>query len=61
MVPLRKGGARVSNGPIEPRADLRGVAHELREMYVALLAESFTPQEALVIVVQIIATNRGGQ
>jgi len=51
----------MSNGPIEPRADLRLMAHELREMYVALLAESFSAQEALVIIGQIIATNRGGQ
>lgn len=42
------------NGPVEPSADMRAAAHELREMYVALIAEDFTDQQALVIVGQAL-------
>lgn len=38
----------------EPRADLRVAARQVREMYLALCAEGFSEQQALVIVGQII-------
>ena len=37
-------------GPVEPTADLRLMANTLRQMYVALTLEGFTPNEALVII-----------
>lgn len=46
----------MTNGPIEPSADKRQAAHELREIYIALVAEGFTAHEALVIIGQILAT-----
>lgn len=49
-----------NNGPIEPKGDLRAAAAEVRQMYLALVQEDFTPQEALIIIGQIIATGRGG-
>jgi hypothetical protein len=41
---------------MEPSADTRQAAHQVRELYVALLAEGFTPREALVIIGQVIAS-----
>ena len=49
------------NAPIEPSADIRQAAHGLREMYIALTAEDFTEQQALIIIGQVIAANSGGQ
>lgn len=40
------------NAPIEPSAALREVAHNLREMFLALVAEGFTEAQALTIVGQ---------
>jgi hypothetical protein len=40
---------------IEPSADMRQAAHQLREMYVALKAEGFSDKQALTIVGQAIA------
>ena len=51
----------MSNGPIEPKADMRAAAKELRQMYIALLQEEFSVQEALTIIGQIIASNRPGE
>jgi hypothetical protein len=51
----------VSNGPIEPSADLRELANMLRQTYVALTLEGFTAQEALVIIGQILAANGGAK
>lgn len=51
----------MSMGPIEPAGDLRQMANILRQMYIALMAEGFTTQEALVIIGQCIAANSGGQ
>lgn len=41
---------------VEPRAEIRMAAHELRELYVALLGEGFTQPEALAILGQIVAS-----
>lgn len=46
------------NGPQEPSAVMRQAARGIREVYVALTAEGFSSQEALVIVGQILAANR---
>lgn len=47
--------------PMEPSADLRQAANMLRQTFVALCAEGFTKQEALVIIGQILAANPGNQ
>lgn len=48
--------------PIEPSADMRTAAHAMREMYVALVNEGFTTQEAMAMIGVAIATAmRGGQ
>lgn len=36
--------------PVEPSAELRQAAHSLREMYLALIAEGFTVEEAMNII-----------
>ena len=41
--------------PMEPSADMRTTANQLRQMFVALLAEGFSEREALVIVGQVVA------
>lgn len=41
--------------PIEPSAEMRVMAHELREVYLALVAEGFTADEAMQIVAQIVS------
>ena len=38
------------NGPIEPSAEHREMAGNLRQMYLALLEQGFTEQEAFTIV-----------
>lgn len=43
-----------SNGPIEPSADLRIGAAQLRQTFLALIAEDFTETQALAIIGQII-------
>lgn len=50
----------MSNGPIEPSADLRQLANVLRQTYLALMQEGFTEAEALAIIGQIISANMGG-
>lgn len=47
----------MSGFPMEPDADKRVLANSLRQMFVALVAEGFTEQQALVIVGQIMAIN----
>ena len=49
----------MSNGPIEPAADIRQGANTIRQIYLALRQEAFTDQQALVIVGQILAANTG--
>lgn len=45
----------------EPSADLRSLASTIRQMYVALLDEGFTEQQALIIVGQMLSSaNAGG-
>jgi hypothetical protein len=41
--------------PVEPAADVREAAHKVREIYVALVAEGFTEQQALVIIGNILS------
>jgi hypothetical protein len=43
---------------IEPRAEIRIAAHELRELYVALLAEGFTESEALTVLGHIVVSRK---
>ena len=43
------------SGPVEPSADLRKLAKELRGMYVALISEGFTVPEAMGIIAAIIS------
>ena len=50
----------MSNGPIEPSAELRTMANALRQAYIALTQEGFTEQQALVIIGQILAANTKG-
>ena len=49
----------MTNGPIEPSADLRQLASALRQTYLALTQEGFTEQEALTIIGQILVANAG--
>lgn len=49
----------MSNGPIEPSADLREFALHLRQMYVALTLEGFTEQQAMVIIGTTLAATFG--
>ena len=51
----------MTNGPIEPAADIRQAANAIRQVYLALRQEDFTDPQALVIVGQILATNAGGK
>lgn len=48
----------MSNGPVEPAADMRKFAAGMRQIYIALIQEGFTQQEALVIIGQLLAANR---
>jgi hypothetical protein len=47
--------------PVEPSSDLRQLANVLMQTFVALQAEGFTEQQALVIIGQCIAANAGGK
>lgn len=46
--------------PVEPSADLRQAAKALREMYIALTSEGFSPSETLVILGHAISANTNG-
>ena len=46
--------------PVEPRADQRKVAKELRGFYVALLSEGFSSDEALRIISYMLAGKQEG-
>lgn len=45
-------------GPTEPSADMRALASTLWQMFVALTAEGFTEQQALVILGNVIAAGK---
>lgn len=45
--------------PIEPSAALRQAAYEFRQMYIALLDQGFTKDEALNIIGSVIARGTG--
>lgn len=49
----------MTNGPIEPAANLRELANTLHQMFVALTQEGFTEQQALIVIGQLLATDRG--
>lgn len=49
----------VTNGPIEPAADLRAAAKIYFGIFTALQQEGFTEQQALVVVGQIIQAQIG--
>lgn len=40
--------------PVEPSADMRVLARNLRQMYVALVAEEFTTDEALGLIAIVL-------
>lgn len=42
------------NGPREPSADMRYAANALREMFIALLNEGFSEDQALAIIGHIM-------
>lgn len=48
-----------ANGPIEPSANMREMANNLRQMYLALVYEGFTEQQALIVIGQILGAARG--
>lgn len=50
----------MTNGPIEPTADMRQAANQLRQMFIALTLEGFTETQALVILGHMLGTQRGG-
>lgn len=41
-------------GPIEPSADARQAAYQMRQMYLALINEGFPDDQALALVAQMI-------
>lgn len=49
----------MSNGPIEPAAEMRKFAAGTYEIYTALSQSGFTAQEALTIIGQMIAASMG--
>ncbi len=53
----------MSNGPMEPNADMRTFAANLRQMYVAMTNEGFTPNEALTVIGTVLSASifKGGQ
>jgi len=50
----------MSNGPIEPAADLREMANILRQYFIALTQEGFTEHQALQIIGTTIAAGNPG-
>lgn len=51
----------VDSGGVEPSADIRKAAHQLREMYIALLLEGFTEPQALRIIGYAMSSGGGPQ
>lgn len=50
----------MTNGPVEPRADLRACAAEMFGMFTALQQEGFTVAQALTIIGQMLASGGKG-
>jgi hypothetical protein len=54
--------AKPNDGPIEPArelsAQMRAGAKGLRELYVALVREGFTPDEARAFVIDLVKAGR---
>lgn len=51
----------MSNGPVEPAADMRKFAAGMRQIYLALTQEGFSDREALIIIGQMLSSNRPQQ
>lgn len=51
----------VDSGGVEPSAEIRAAAHQLREMYVSLLMEGFTEEQSLRIVGYALSSGGGGK
>lgn len=52
----------MNQSQIEPSADMRVLAANLRQMFLALVREGFTEQQALTIIGQCISANaKGGE
>lgn len=45
---------------IEPSADLRQGARDLRQLFIALINEDFSEKQALAIIGSVIAAGRNG-
>jgi hypothetical protein len=50
----------VTNGPVEPSADLRQFAANMHQMFIALVNEGFTEQQALAVIGGWLAAVLGG-
>jgi hypothetical protein len=50
----------MSNGPIEPNADMRMLANALRQMFLALIQEGFNEHQAMQIIGVTPAANISG-
>ena len=49
----------MSQPKMEPHAEMRSVANWMRQMYVALIDEGFTEQQALVLLGQTVTASIG--
>lgn len=45
----------MTNGPVEPNADMRVFASHIRQMFIALIQEGFTETQALIICGNVIS------
>jgi hypothetical protein len=50
----------MSNGPVEPTADMRAFAGICWQMFNALRLEGFSETQALVVIGQVIQAQLGG-
>lgn len=51
----------MANSEMEPNAELRQMAAQLRQMYVALTDQGFNDQQALVIIGQVLSAGQKGR
>lgn len=49
------------NGPVEPHADIRQATAVSFQVYVALVEQGFTEQQALYLVAQMVRPQQTGQ